>query len=99
MKHYKALSIIIRMINNKSGQQVIWQEWIRFLSYLIWIDEEETESHNLDEHVLLGRRQVVAVLEHLKADVDDVAEKVLVVTNLLQVFWKLFCVIILLIRL
>jgi hypothetical protein len=26
------------------------------------------------------------VLEHLKADVDDVAEKVLVVTNLLQVF-------------
>ncbi len=33
--------------------------------YLIRINEEEAESHDLDEHVLLRRCQVVPVLEHL----------------------------------
>ena len=55
---------------------------------LIRVNEKETESHDFDEHVLLCRRQVVLMFKHGKADVDDVAEQVLVVTNLLQVFCK-----------
>ena len=64
------------------------KEWDRTGGYLIRIDEEEAEPHDLDEHVLFGRRQVVPVLEHVQGDADDVAEQVLVVANLFEVFWK-----------
>ena len=53
--------------------------------HLVGVDEEEAESHDFDKHVLLGRRQIRFVLEHLLADADDVAEKVFVVFDLLQV--------------
>ena len=55
------------------------------VSHLLRIDEEEAESHDLDEHVLLGWREVRLGLEHGEAGVDDVAEQVLVVLDLLEV--------------
>ena len=45
---------------------------------LLRVDEVEAESHDLDEEVLLGGRQVVLVLVLVHRRVDDVAEQVLV---------------------